>query len=163
MTRRWFSTLALALCGPLARRGSAVPQSPIRTDSRKLPRDYTAPAPVPVAPQIVNASDVPWEEAGPGLRRKVWFNDRQTMALLEFTRETPDTDPPAMHYHAHDQMSFVLEGRARVFVGEEEREIGAGGVFIAPSNTHHGAQVLSKKLVLLDVFTPTREDFRSAP
>jgi quercetin dioxygenase-like cupin family protein len=45
-------------------------------------------------------------------------------------------------------------------VGGKAREIGPGGVFIAPSNVRHGIELLTDKVVLLDVFTPTREDFR---
>ena len=94
------------------------------------------------------------------MRRKVWFNDRLTLVLLEFTR-IPGKPPAAQHYHAHDQMSYVIEGRLRALLDGKTREIGPGGVFIAPSNVRHGIELVSEKVVLLDVFTPTREDFRT--
>jgi mannose-6-phosphate isomerase-like protein (cupin superfamily) len=155
MTRRLFPILAFS--------GAAFaqkPPSPVKTDERKAPRDYSTPPPaVKVEPAILADSDSPWQQVEPGLRRKVWFNDRLTMVLLEFTRIPGKADAP-QHYHAHDQMSFVLEGRVRALVDGKTREIGPGGVFIAPSNVRHGIQMVSDKLVLLDVFTPTRDDFR---
>jgi mannose-6-phosphate isomerase-like protein (cupin superfamily) len=162
MTRRLFHFATLFFMAPVARLLAAAP-SLVQTDSRQIARDYSPYEPiVPASPQILGAGETPWESVQPGLRRKVWFNDRQTMALLEFTRDKPDTAPPSRHYHPHDQMSYVIEGRVRAWVGGEKKELGPGGVFVAPSNIHHGIQVLSNKLVLLDVFTPVRADFRPA-
>jgi mannose-6-phosphate isomerase-like protein (cupin superfamily) len=134
---------------------------PVFTDSRQLPRDYKPPTPVkPAEPAIVGAADIPWTQVQPGLRRKVYFNDRLTLAVLEFTRSAPDDKPVSLHYHVHDQTTYVLEGRILAVVDGKQKEIGAGGVFIAPSNKHHGVRLLTDKVVLLDAFTPTREDFR---
>ncbi|MBI4871719.1 MAG: hypothetical protein HY814_09130 [Candidatus Riflebacteria bacterium] len=38
--------------------------------------------------------------------------------------------------------------------------MGPGGAYVVPGNVPHGLQVLSTHLVLLDVFTPVRGDFR---
>jgi len=43
--------------------------------------------------------------------------------------------------HAHegaDKFYFVLEGRARFIVGDEEREAEAGALVIAPAGIEHG-------------------------
>jgi hypothetical protein len=48
-------------------------------------------------------------------------------------------------------------------VGEEEREISAGGAYVAPSNVHHGMKPLTRRLMLVECFTPAREDFRPQP
>jgi quercetin dioxygenase-like cupin family protein len=114
---------------------------------------------VKVEPAILGGDEKPWQVVRPGLRRKAWFNDRLTMVLLEFTRQ-PGEKPDAQHYHANDQMSYVVEGRIRALVGGKAKEIGPGGVFIAPSNVRHGIELVTDKVILLDVFTPTREDFR---
>jgi quercetin dioxygenase-like cupin family protein len=144
--------------------GGAVAQkapSPVKTDNKKAPRDYSSSPPaVKVEPAILEGADTPWQQVEPGLRRKVWFNDRLTLVLLEFTR-IPGKPSAAQHYHAHDQMSYVIEGRLRAMLDGKAREIGPGGVFIAPSNVRHGIELVSEKVVLIDVFTPTREDFRT--
>lgn len=128
----------------------------VRTDGLEWPRDYTTPAPVPVDVTMLNAGEVPWQELEPGLRRKVYRSDRLTMALIEFTKMGPDQ--PVLHYHPHDQVTYVLEGHIRFFAGSASKELGPGGVYTLPSNVHHGIQVLTPKAVLLDVFTPVRED-----
>ena len=155
MTRRTFPMLAVL--------GSAFAQnapSPAKTDDKNLGRDYSGGQPtVKVEPAILGADEKPWQQVRPGLRRKAWFNDRLTMVLFEFTR-IPGAKPDAQHYHANDQMSYVVEGRIRALLDGKSKEIGPGGVFIAPSNVRHGIELLTDKVVLLDVFTPTREDFR---
>jgi quercetin dioxygenase-like cupin family protein len=43
--------------------------------------------------------------------------------------------------HAHqgaDKFYFVLEGRGRFTVGDEEKEAGAGAVVVAPAGINHG-------------------------
>ncbi len=161
MTTRQF----LAACAALAGSGTAAQRRPLpgaQTDNRRLPRDYTTPEPVQVPPAVLDSVDVPWKQVQPGMRRKIYFSDRLTMVVIEFTRKKPDTAPPTVHYHAHDQMAFVVEGRIRAFIGEEIKELGPGGVYSLPSNVRHGIQVLTKKVVLIDVFTPPRDDMRQA-
>ena len=103
---------------------------------------------------------VPWEELGHGLRRRVLFTDRLTMVLLEI-RTVPDAAPVKTHYHPHDQITYVLEGEALVHLDGQELEVGPGGAYCVPSNVHHGLKPLSDKVVIVDCFTPTREDFRT--
>lgn len=139
----------------------------VTTDARVLPRDYRPTGPLrPVPPGIFPATAVPYEELDAHTRRKVFFDDRITFVILEVTRPAgellPD-GPIETHYHPHDQISHVLEGRLRVRVEDRVGELGPGGTYVVPSNVHHGIQVLSSKLVLLDMFTPTREDFRPLP
>jgi quercetin dioxygenase-like cupin family protein len=43
--------------------------------------------------------------------------------------------------HAHegaDKIYFVLEGRGRFTVGDDEREVGEGGLIVAPAGVPHG-------------------------
>lgn len=124
-----------------------------------IARDYEVKTPIlPVSPAILTADDRPWEQMPDGTRRKAYFNDRLTVMLFEIGG--PQSGPMKTHHHPHDQITYVIEGTARVKVGDDIRIVGPGSVYIAPSNVEHGAQVLSKRLVLLETFTPTREDFR---
>jgi quercetin dioxygenase-like cupin family protein len=134
---------------------------PAYSEELKTERDYSVTAPViPVDPAILSASDIPWEDLGNGARRKVVFNDRLTFVILEINRPAEKDGEIALHSHPHDQISYVLEGKVRVKIGTEEKVIETGGMYIVPSNVPHGIQVLSDKLILLDMFTPVREDFR---
>ena len=134
---------------------------PIFTDDRQLPRDYTVSEPIkPVAGGIFE--QIEWQVISPGLRRKVLYNDRLTLVLMEIEQPLDDK-PVSTHYHAHDQITYVLEGRGRVRVGDAEKEVSAGGAYVAPSNVHHGLKPLTTRLVIMEVFTPIREDFRGKP
>jgi mannose-6-phosphate isomerase-like protein (cupin superfamily) len=45
--------------------------------------------------------------------------------------------------HAHkssDKIYYVLEGRARIRVAEETKEVNAGGIALAPAGAEHGVR-----------------------
>ncbi len=129
--------------------------------SAKPVRDYRVSSPIiPVESSVIAADDCPWQDLGNGSRRKAYFNDRQTVALLEITGGDVRPAPP-LHRHSHDQIGYVMEGRALATLGDRTQEIGPGGVYIVTSNTPHGLKPLTSRLVLLEAFTPTREDFRT--
>lgn len=78
---------------------------------------------------------------------------------MEIDRPVEDK-PIQTHYHSHDQVTYVLEGRGRVSLDGKEGEVSAGGAYTVPSNTRHGLQPLTRRLILVECFTPTREDLR---
>jgi quercetin dioxygenase-like cupin family protein len=63
------------------------------------------------------------------------------------------------HSHPHEQISLVVQGRVRFFVEGKERIAVPGDVLHFPSNTWHGATMMDEEVVLIDIFTPLREDF----
>ena len=60
--------------------------------------------------------------------------------------------------HAHqgaDKFYFVLEGRRKFTVGDEEKEAGAGTLVVAPSGIPHGVtNTASERLSLLVTIAP---------
>ena len=48
----------------------------------------------------------------------------------------PGQGPP-LHTHPYVEVAFTLEGRATITVGEETREMNAGGIVVIPANTPH--------------------------
>ena len=56
-------------------------------------------------------------------------------------------------------MTIVEKGRTRFLVGDEEKIVGAGEVIHIPENTWHGATMLDEEVILIDIFSPIREDF----
>ena len=63
------------------------------------------------------------------------------------------------HSHPHEQMTLVMQGKAKFVLGSEERIVSAGDVLHFPSNHWHGATMLEEEVVLIDIFSPIREDF----
>lgn len=44
---------------------------------------------------------------------------------------------PALHTHPYVEVAFTIEGRATITVGDEEREVKAGGIVVIPADTPH--------------------------
>ena len=51
-------------------------------------------------------------------------------------RAKPGQGPP-LHTHPYVEVAFTIEGTATIKVGDEEREVKAGGVVVIPANTPH--------------------------
>ena len=62
------------------------------------------------------------------------------------------------HSHHHQQVSYVVEGKFEVEIDGEKQVLSTGDAFTIPSNLEHGAVCLEKG-VLIDTFSPMREDF----
>jgi quercetin dioxygenase-like cupin family protein len=63
------------------------------------------------------------------------------------------------HSHTdHEQISYIVKGSFKVTIGEEERILHQGDSFYAAKNVKHGVVAL-EDAVILDVFTPIRQDF----
>ena len=64
------------------------------------------------------------------------------------------------HSHENEQLTYVLEGALRFWIGEEEEELDvrAGEVLVIPSWVPHKAEALEDTLDV-DVFDPPREDW----
>ena len=63
-----------------------------------------------------------------------------------------------VHTHAGaDKFYLVISGRARMTVGEETREVGAGTVVWAPADLPHGvAEALERTVLLVAIAPPPR-------
>lgn len=100
---------------------------------------------------------VAWTELGQGLRRKIVGHTPQLMSvLMQFDRGAVGT--PHAH-ELHDQIGFVVAGAFEVVVDGEVRILRAGDAFIAAHHVRHGVVALEHHSLLLDQFSPSREDF----
>ena len=66
-----------------------------------------------------------------------------------------------MHHHDNEQITYILEGRLRFWIGSEDAEpldIGPGEVLHLPSNVPHKAEALEDTFDV-DVFSPPRQDW----
>ena len=62
------------------------------------------------------------------------------------------------HSHPHSQVAYIESGVFDFTVGSETRRMGVGDCTYIPPDVEHGA-VCIEAGVLLDVFSPIREDF----
>ena len=64
-----------------------------------------------------------------------------------------------VHDHPHEQAGYVAEG-SFTFVGDETRTVENGDGYYVPPGHAHGVEGGDGPAVAIDVFTPTREDYR---
>jgi mannose-6-phosphate isomerase-like protein (cupin superfamily) len=62
--------------------------------------------------------------------------------------------------HTEDEVYYVVSGRGRVTVGEEDREVRAGSVVFVPADTVHRFHDVGEELVLLVAFGPAEYTHR---
>lgn len=98
------------------------------------------------------------ESVGEGLVRQILGHDDSIMmARVEFDKGAVGE----LHAHPHAQVTYVVSGEFEVSISGRKKRLGAGDAFYIEPNAEHGAVCLSPG-VLIDVFSPAREDFFEA-
>lgn len=95
-------------------------------------------------------------DAGHGVTRRVQAEAPELM-VVEFRFAEGGRGLP--HSHPHVQSTFVQAGRYRFTVGDESFEVGPGDAFVIPSGAVHGCEITEGPGLLIDTFTPRRDDF----
>ncbi|MBU3744410.1 MAG: cupin domain-containing protein [Sediminibacterium sp.] len=103
----------------------------------------------------VEDQSIPIENVQTGLSRKIMAFDDQLMMVKVFFEKGGEGLP---HQHSHSQISYIESGVFQIQIGETTKTLKAGDAFYIPPNMIHGA-VCEEKGVLIDVFSPMREDF----
>lgn len=101
--------------------------------------------------------DVPFQQAGEGAKRKVLANGGSLMAVeVHFAKGAVG----AVHTHPHEQISYILSGSFTYEIEGKAQSLNKGdSCYVAP-NLKHGVIALEENSVILDLFTPQREDFK---
>ena len=96
------------------------------------------------------------EELGGGVSRKILKYGGGLM-LVEVTMQKGGVG--AVHTHPHEQISYIAEGSFEFTVGEEKQVVKKGDSLYVASNMPHGTLSLEDGSIVVDIFTPIREDF----
>lgn len=115
--------------------------------------------PVLAAFQHRDWNRIPVEQVAAGVARQMIYGDRLMVCRLTIAARTVTP----VHSHVHEQITLVERGRADFFVEGERKTAQAGDVLFFPSNIRHGATMLDEEVVLIDIFSPPREDFLPRP
>ena len=98
-----------------------------------------------------------WHESAPGLKRRILCHSSTGMMVLY--RIAPGTVFP-LHNHPHAQFGAFLEGGGTLKVGGETWTMKEGdSYYVPPGITHELTTNPNKETVLVDFFTPDREDY----
>ena len=106
---------------------------------------------------VTDWTHVASEQVADGIKRQMVVG--QNVMIVRFT-----FDPFVVtdeHTHPHEQMTLVIQGRVKFAISGSEHVAVAGDVLHFPPDSRHGATMLDEKVVLIDIFSPMREEFLS--
>ena len=96
-----------------------------------------------------------WEIVWEGVKRKILAYDKDLMlAVFEFKKGSIGT----LHKHPHKQVGYLVKGSFEVTINGEKKILKTGDAYLILPNIEHGVLALEDS-ILVDVFTPYREDF----
>src|SRR5437762_2157679 len=100
---------------------------------------------------------MPREELTPLIHRRLLTGERMMLAHVYLAKGAL----VPRHVHHNEQLTYILEGRLRFWLGDEDGEavdVHAGEVLHIPSNVPHRAEALEDTLDV-DMFSPPRQDW----
>jgi quercetin dioxygenase-like cupin family protein len=100
-------------------------------------------------------TDVPVERVAEGIERQMVWGERVMVCRLRFAPGVVT----AVHSHPHEQVTLVERGRVAFTVEGQTRMATPGDILVFPPHCEHGATMLEEEVVLVDIFSPVREDF----
>ena len=107
---------------------------------------------------FIENESIEWESVNDKVKRKIMAYDKDLMVVKVEFDEGGIGSP---HQHHHSQITHVQSGAFEVHINGDKKVLKAGDAFYIPPNIIHGAVCLEKGM-LIDVFSPMREDFVDA-
>jgi len=99
--------------------------------------------------------DSEWEPAGDGITRQITgYNTQIMMVKVKFEKGAIGY----VHDHFHSQASYVASGKFKITIDGKDEILEEGDGFFVNPNLRHGAECMEAG-ILVDVFSPLREDF----
>ena len=108
---------------------------------------------------ITDWSKIPVEQTADGIERQMVVGQNMMMCRFRFEPFVVTNE----HSHPHEQMTLVVQGKVKFTISGEEHILKAGDVLHFPPNNRHGATMLDEEVILIDIFSPLREDFLKNP
>ena len=102
-------------------------------------------------------ADIVKEELAPLIKRRLVTGERLMLAHVYLAKGAV----VPRHAHENEQLTYILEGTLRVWLGDDEAEmvdVAAGEVLHIASSVPHKAEALEDTLDV-DVFSPPRQDW----
>ena len=102
-------------------------------------------------------SEIPYEQLSAHIERRFVHGESIMLAQLRLARGAI----VPLHSHHNEQVSYILEGALKFWIGAEDGEeivVGAGEVLHLPAHLPHRAEAM-EDCVALDLFCPPREDW----
>jgi len=107
-------------------------------------------------PQFVGLDEVGAFELVAGVSGQPLFGEDGMLNLIRFE---PDATVP-LHSHPHEQLGIVLEGMQALVVDGITHELEPFEAYVLPGGVEHSAYCGPEGALVLDIFTPVREDYQ---
>jgi quercetin dioxygenase-like cupin family protein len=104
---------------------------------------------------VTDWNKIPVEQTAEGIERQMVVGQNVMMCRFRFAPFVVTAE----HSHPHEQMTLVVQGKVKFIISGEERIVAAGDVLHFPPHNRHGATMLDEEVILIDIFSPIREDF----
>jgi len=105
--------------------------------------------------EFIEKDTQPWEDLGNGMKRQMMGYDENIMMVkVAFDKGAIGQ----LHEHYHSQTTYVVSGKFEVEISGKKKILSEGDGFYIPPHIMHGAVCLEPG-ILIDVFSPHREDF----
>ena len=100
-------------------------------------------------------AETTWFQIDEGMRRQILgYDDQMMLVKIEFKAGAIGY----VHQHPHRQCTYVVSGVFEFRIGDETKIVKSGdGLYMEP-NVLHGVKCLEEG-ILIDTFSPVREDF----
>ena len=92
----------------------------------------------------------------PGVKRRTLATTDEMM-LVEFTIDKDAVVP--LHRHPHHQVGYVISGELEMTIDNDVKVCKPGHTYAIAGNDDHSALAITD-CVVVDIFSPPREDYR---
>ena len=104
---------------------------------------------------FISAKEIEWETVGDGVERKILgFDEKMMMVCVRFVKGAIGS----LHHHIHRQVTYIESGSFEVIIDGNKTILQKGDCFFVSPDLTHGVMALEEG-ILIDIFTPAREDF----
>lgn len=111
-----------------------------------------------LAPLLYDLNAQPIEQFTPQIQRQYLHGTQSTFARWRIKKDTV----VALHHHANEQITWLIEGEAEVASQGKKYFMKAGDVMVLPPNTPHEFK-FTKDSIIADFFAPGRQDWMDGP
>ena len=78
--------------------------------------------------------------------------------MLSYLEMDAEAEVP-LHSHPHEQAGMLLKGKLQLTIGDETRVMEPGSMYLVPGGVPHRAVAIDGPVLVLDIFSPIREDY----
>lgn len=96
------------------------------------------------------------KELAPGIMGRTFWGEKMLVSVAELEPNTTGK----LHSHPHEQVGTLIEGAVTFRIAGEEYHAEPGYVFVIPGGVEHSASTGDAKAVIMEVFSPVREEFK---